>query len=39
LTASNEWTTTVAAASQRTEIEVARFKTHFWPLVCQIGMN
>jgi hypothetical protein len=37
--ASNEWKTTVAAASQRTKIEVARFKTHSWRLVCRSGMN
>jgi hypothetical protein len=33
--ASNEWTTTVAASPQHTVAEVARGKTHAWPLVCR----
>jgi hypothetical protein len=35
MNASIEWTTTVAAAPQRTVAEVARCKTNAWPLVCQ----
>ena len=34
MNASNEEKLTVAAASTRTWIGVARFKTHSWPLVC-----